>query len=215
MSNNFSEDEQIEKAREWWDKYKYLLLTILVLFSIGILSWDYFKNSSLKTSINASNDFEKFTGSYIEGELPSDEMIDEALRIKNQYLSSGYSDLLALYLAKYYVAKEDTISAEKELRWVLNRASDTWFSEEKPLAEISRIRLIKLLLEDRPQEAIDLAESASIMSAELFELKGDALIKLGDLEGAKINYLEALNSYQSQLLRNIMSMKIADLKDEK
>ena len=214
MSNNFSnEDEQLEKISLWWNSYKLIILASVVFIISSILGWDYLKEKSSKQSIAAAQEYEKYLSIYMQNDSNMDVNLEErALRIKADYSGYGYADMSALHLAKQYFLTGKILEAENELRWVIKRSSGFVMNKPSPLLIIARIRLSRLLLsQERYQDVIDLIDQNQELNSELHELKGDALKELNRYEEAKFSYLEALNSNQSKLLKNLILMKIANI----
>ena len=54
-----------------------------------------------------------------------------------------------------------------------------------------------------------------ILTASIYEIKGDAEEELGRVGEAKVSYLQALELSNSQPIRSLISMKIADLQISK
>jgi len=214
MSNNLTnEDEQLEKISDWWDSYKYILFFALIGVVVAILGWDYLKKSNASGSLSAAYDYQDFLKNYIlEDSTSNGSLEQEAKKIKVNYKDYGYADLASLHLAKYYVSNKKLLEAETELRWILERSKGTWVKSEGPLGLISRERLSRLLLsQDRSQEVLDLIGAAENMNSGLYELQADAYLAQERIIEAKISYLQALDLNQSPLLKNLISIKIADL----
>ncbi len=76
----------------------------------------------------------------------------------------------------------------------------------------SRLRLARVLIaNDNSNKALEIINESKSMSSSLHEVKGDAEEKLGFYAEAKLSYLKALESNQSQSVEAILKMKLANL----
>ena len=81
-----------------------------------------------------------------------------------------------------------------------------------PIEATARLRLARVLIaNDNSNKALEIINESENMSSSLHEVKGDAEEKLGYYAEAKLSYLKALESNQSQSVEAILKMKLANL----
>ena len=64
---------------------------------------------------------------------------------------------------------------------------------------------------ENPEKAIEVIEYSQNLNSSLYEVKGDAQEQLGQFSQAKLSYLKALESTQSQSIQALLKMKLANL----
>ena len=212
MANFFSasSEEQIDILSVWWDKYKYILGLLLAASVIFIIYRDYSISSTNSKQLESAKLYDDFLASSLE-----DKSI-KANEIMDLYSDTLYADFAALHLAKIAVEENDLREAEENLKWVVGRTSASWQSSFNPLQSIAKLRLARIYLEQgNADNVLGLLEEEQTLTASLFEVKGDALNSLGEVNEAKLSYLQALELTNSQPIRSLISMKISDLQEDK
>ena len=68
-----------------------------------------------------------------------------------------------------------------------------------------------MLSNNKPEKSLDLINNAASLNNILYEIKGDALQELGLSKEARLSYLQAIESTQSQSIQALLKMKLADL----
>ena len=118
---------------------------------------------------------------------------------ENQQLNSAlaYSEFLDV----------DSDLKEEKGSLVLLNYPNTLYADFVAMLRLSRIHLS----ESNPQLVLALLQDVSDLTSGLFEVKGDAETALGDAGSAKLSYLQASEKTQSQTIKSILSMKIAEL----
>ena len=132
-------------------------------------------------------------------------------KVKNDYASSSYAQLAALYKAQLAVKASNLVDAETELRWVL---------AQSPTAEIkaqAQLRLAKVLLatEKYPLALAELAQPIVGFKPLYAELKGDILLAQGDEAAARAAYQQAKDLATATAgvsANNLLELKIQQLK---
>ena len=106
-----------------------------------------------------------------------------------------------------HAAKGDLPASAESLDWVIRH------SEQKPVRDIARLRLARVLLaDDRPDDAyavIDREFPGTFVSL-AHEIRGDILVAKGELEQARREYDEAMKSGQAAGVE-FLQMKRNDL----
>ena len=204
-----TEEENTEFLSSLWGSYKYLLLLSLVLLGGGIIGWEYWSQNKVTKLQDSSDMYESFINALNDSELDQKAMAEE---IVQKYPNSLYADLVTFHLAKIFVDQNDLNKAEEYLRWILDRHDSKWDSDFDPIEVTARLRLARVLIaNENPEKAIEVIEYSQTLNGSLYEVKGDAEQQLGQFSQAKLSYLKALESTQSQSIQALLKMKLANL----
>ena len=204
-----TEEENTEFLSSLWGSYKYLLLLPLILLGGGIIGWEYWSQNKVTKLQNSSDMYESFINALNDSELDQKVLAEE---IVQKYPNSLYADLVTFHLAKIFVDQNDLNKAEEYLRWILDRHDSKWSSDYDPIEVTARLRLARVLIaNENPEKAIEVIEYSQNLNSSLYEVKGDAEEQLGQFSQAKLSYLKALESTQSQSIQALLKMKLANL----
>ncbi len=204
-----TEEENTEFLSSLWDKYKYLILLSLVLLGAGIFGWESWSQNRISNLQDSANMYESFINSLNDEDLDQKVLADQIIK---KYPNTLYADLVTFHLAKISVEEEDLKKAEEHLTWILQRHDSKWGSDFDPIEATARLRLARVLIaNDNSNKALEIINESKSMSSSLHEVKGDAEEKLGFYAEAKLSYLKALESNQSQSVEAILKMKLANL----
>ena len=205
MSNFFSasQEEQQEILLTFWEKFKYLIIFALISIITIIVGREYFISSS------SERDFK--TASLYQSYLESDDM-ENGKQILNSYPDSIYSDFVRLNEAKRSFENNKSNEAIDLLKIVIENNSEDQFN---PLQVAAKTRLAKIYLDNADyDQVISLFESSNELTSTMYELKGDAENKLGQLAEARMSYMLALQTNTNQASKALINMKISDLEGE-
>ena len=204
-----TEEENTEFLGSLWDKYKYLIVLSLVLFGAGIFGWESWSQNRLSNLQDSADMYESFINSLNDDDLDKKVMAEQIIE---KYPNTLYADLVTFHLAKISVEEEDLNKAEEYLMWILQRRDSKWGSDFDPIEATARLRLARVLIaNDHSNKALEIINESENISGSLYEVKGDAEEKLGFYTEAKLSYLKALESNQSQSVEAILKMKLANL----
>ena len=204
-----TEEENTEFLGSLWDKYKYLIALSLVLFGAGIFGWESWSQNRLSNLQDSADMYESFINSLNDDDLDKKVMAEQIIE---KYPNTLYADLVTFHLAKISVEEEDLNKAEEYLMWILQRRDSKWGSDFDPIEATARLRLARVLIaNDHSNKALEIINESENISGSMYEVKGDAEEKLGFYAEAKLSYLKALESNQSQSVEAILKMKLANL----
>ena len=204
-----TEEENTEFLGSLWDKYKYLIVLSLVLFGAGIFGWESWSQNRLSNLQDSADMYESFINSLNDDDLDKKVMAEQIIE---KYPNTLYADLVTFHLAKISVEEEDLNKAQEYLMWILKRRDSKWGSDFDPIEATARLRLARVLIaNDHSNKALEIINESENISGSLYEVKGDAEEKLGFYAEAKLSYLKALESNQSQPVEAILKMKLANL----
>jgi predicted negative regulator of RcsB-dependent stress response len=185
----FVEDDDVARARAFWNENGKSIVTGLILGLGGIVGFNYWNNYQQSHGEDASILFDNLSS--------GQESIDKSaisMELKENYHSTAYADLAAFAMAKHYVEQGDLDAAATELNWVIGNTKDTGFQH------IARLRLGSVLLaQDNPAKTLELLSVADKKGFEsrYHEMIGDAYVQRkqdGDSELARTEYRKSLET---------------------
>jgi predicted negative regulator of RcsB-dependent stress response len=132
--------------------------------------------------------------------------------LASDHPKSGYTQQGHLLLAKRAADAGKFEDAIKHLRDVADTSGD------EELAQVARLRLARLLIQtgkhDEALQALNV-EKAGAFSAQVHEIRGDALVAKGDAQGARAEYAAALEpDAKGQIDRPTVELKLRDVGGE-
>ncbi len=200
-----TEEQQVAAIKNWWQENGKAILIGITVGIAAILGWNYWQQHQKDQALQASALYNQLLKAMVENQKDSVEEL--AVRIQSQFRGSDYAAFSGLMLAKQKVQENDFPAAKALLEKQLA-------SDNKELANIARIRLVRIMMANKEYEqglklinAVDQTTSGSF-SAIYDELAGDLYLALDRLDQARTAYQSALrNGQQSPLLQ----MKIDDL----
>tara|TARA_B100000401_G_C52632201_1_gene636561 strand:- start:217 stop:855 length:639 start_codon:yes stop_codon:yes gene_type:complete len=210
MANFFSasQEEQQEIILSFWERFKYLIIGFFILLIVFIIGRDYLNDSRNERELKTALLFQKYLES--DSDMPSSG--SELLEV---YPESLYADFVRLNQAKKEFSKGEKDKAEVLLKLVIDRHADSP-NEFNPLLAAAQTRLSRIYISKKEyQKVLDALSKTEVLTASLFELKGDAENALGKYELARASYMRALQNSPSQTSRALINMKISDLVGEK
>ncbi len=206
MSEQLTDDEQVEVLKKWWKENGTAIVVGIVIgvgAIIGFWKWTEYKETR---SLAASALYDEFVTAI------GDEKIDAATSyesLKKDYEGTTYAALSALRMAAVDYAKGDTDKAIEHLRWATSHPG------HDSVGHIARLRLAKMLV---AKNALDEAEkllkdiSEPAFDAKYAVIKGDIYRMRGDIEKARSAYELALASTSfGGKQRELVQMKLDDL----
>ena len=209
MANFFSasQEEQQEILLNFWQKYKYLLVSALIIIALSIVGRDYFQNTSLENSLNSASLYQE----YIEAESNQSDLGESFLQ---KYPDSVYSDFVLLNEAKKnYLEGKPDIAADLLKSVIQSRESSS--NAYDPIIAAAQTRLAKIYLEqENYEDVLAVFEFNDEMTSTMHELQGDAYNGLKKFSLAKTSFMLALQNSANQTARAIINMKISDLEIE-
>jgi predicted negative regulator of RcsB-dependent stress response len=210
MANFFSasEEEQQEILLSIWQRFKYVIIGFFVLLAVFIVSRDLITESRNERDLETSILFQE----YLESE---EDMPSSGQELLEVYPETLYSDFVRLNQAKKEFSKGEKEKAIYLLKLVIDRHSDS-SNEFNPLVTAAKTRLCRIYMSQKDyQNVLNTLSDSDVLTASLFELKGDAERQLGLFELARVSYMRALQNSPSQTSRTLINMKISDLEGEK
>lgn len=210
-----TEQEQIEELKNFWTEYgKPIFIGILLAIAV-VAGWKFWKNHQLTNKIREAQSYQLlvFTMMQPSDKINANEIKTAAEQLQATNPNSYYAQYAKFYLAKLAVDTGKLDEAATALQEVLAKPADA------VIDELARQRLAQVLAaQGKVAEALKLLdaplEKAFIVSRQ--ELKGDLLLKQGNIDQARVVYKEALTAAEAEKSPSqlIIKIKLNDLVKE-
>jgi predicted negative regulator of RcsB-dependent stress response len=199
-----TENEQVDALRRFLIENG-KALAIGVVIGIGaLLGWRYWQNHQQAEMTGASQSYqqasEALTGGKADGVALAEKFIE-----KN---ANNYGVLAALQLAQHEVDQKNFAKAEQQLAWAQGQTKDENLKSLIDL-RLARVQLQENKLDDA-LKTLDLIKATGWV-AMAQDIRGDVLVKKGDVKGAREAYSKGLASDASQSLQGLLRMKLNNL----
>ncbi|NLS52629.1 YfgM family protein [Hafnia alvei] len=199
-----TENEQVDALRRFFIENG-KALAIGVVIGIGaLLGWRYWQNHQQAEMTGASQSYqqasEALTGGKADGVALAEKFIE-----KN---ANNYGVLAALQLAQHEVDQKNFAKAEQQLVWAQGQTKDENLKSLIDL-RLARVQLQENKLDDA-LKTLDLIKATGWV-AMAQDVRGDVLVKKGDVKGAREAYSKGLASDASQSLQGLLRMKLNNL----
>jgi predicted negative regulator of RcsB-dependent stress response len=199
-----TENEQVDALRRFFIEYG-KALAIGVVIGIGaLLGWRYWQSHQQAEMTGASQSYqqasEALTGGKADGVALAEKFIE-----KN---ANNYGVLAALQLAQHEVDQKNFAKAEQQLAWAQGQTKDENLKSLIDL-RLARVQLQENKLDDA-LKTLDLIKATGWV-AMAQDIRGDVLVKKGDVKGAREAYSKGLASDASQSLQGLLRMKLNNL----
>lgn len=186
MAYDLEEQEQIEQFKAWWAKWGNVItgvVALAALVSIGQFGWNWYVT---RQASEAAAVFEQL-------QLAIDAKNQSLIRdttgvLLDKYGRTSYAEMAALLAAHANAAAGDLKTAQAQLQWAADHASDD------PYRYLARLRLAGVLLDqNQPDAALKVLDGdvpAPFASAFL-DRRGDVYLAQNRLDDARQAYLAA------------------------
>ena len=207
MNIYLSEDEQVQKIKEWLKEYGVAIILGIVVFFVANFGWRYFQQYKSNHAAQASIIYEQLIAAHISRSYNEVELYAKHLR--DDYASTPYAGLASLVAARDATVKKDLLTAEKDLQWIVAK------DKNNGVKQIARIRLARIFLEDKqPQKALEVLGKVDDTTylPMVYEVKGDVYLSTGDKNLAIQEYRNAAEAAsENSVTKTIVEMKINQL----
>ncbi len=186
MNDYVTDDEQVEKIKEWWKENGSSVIAGLVIGVGGLFGWRYWVDYRDNQAAAASEHFERMVQAIDQGQ--DAKAIEEAQVILDDYGSTAYAGMAQLALARAHADQNQYDEAAKALQALLDSRPDT------ALEMLARKRLaaVQYQLKQYDQALTTLqVEFPKSFAAGFEELRGDVLAAKGDAAAAREAYQRA------------------------
>lgn len=207
--------DQEEALRTWWQENWSWILGGIVLGLVLLGGWQYWKVHTANQAAAAAKLYDDFRGAIDRKDMDAANRSLGALVADHK--KSPYTQQSRLLLAKKHVEDGKFDEALPLLRSVADESADA------ELGWVARLRVARLLIQQgKHDEVLSLLdpEKAGAFSAQVREIRGDALVAKGNLEGARAEYAAALTANidpraDRAIDRTLLEMKLQDVGGDK
>lgn len=200
------EHEQGELVQKWLRENAAAIIVGIVLGLVLIFGWNQWKVHSAQKGAEAAAQFQALADAASSGD--SEDALKIGSTLREEHPKSVYAVLAALRAAEDAARKNDLATAASELDWARQHVSDG------ALAALVTLRSARVkLAQGEADAAIKLVDGLpkETYVASAGELRGDALLKLGRADEARVAYEGALASLDPQApARALLQMKLDD-----
>lgn len=212
---SYSEEEQLESIKRFWNDHGTPILVGVSLALAIFAGWRYWTQSQLQTASLAANTYQQVLDAdqqlttSAENKTANTDLQKNAQKLIQDYATTPYAVNAALLLAKQAMNVNDTKTAEKHLRWVLEQKIDDG------MKSLATLRLAEVLAEKADTKgalALLAQDSNPAFTPSREELKGDLLKASGDIAGARTAYQAAAKALiERKEPRPLLELKMADV----
>jgi predicted negative regulator of RcsB-dependent stress response len=210
LSDPYTDQEQVEKLKQWWKTYGGALLVGIALGLAILFGNKYWTDYKQQRAAAASALYDQLLEGYRKKAF--DDVRKSAGKIIDEYAATPYAGLAAMMLARVNLDAKQSEEARRQLRWAVDNASDAG------TRQAARLRLARVLAADGDIDgalALIAVENIAGFESDYEELRGDLLAAKGDKQAAReayvraIKHLDATSSYLP-----VLNMKLDDLGPE-
>lgn len=202
MAIDSTEEEQLDDLKRWWRDNGTSLLTGVVLVlavMFGLRQWQASQANTAGAASDLYQQISEMAVASVATTISDDDLLAAQAvysQLKEQYADSIYTRYAALAIAKFNTDKGQLDIAAAELQWILDNPDLGLMQKaDEELFLVARQRLARIkLAQGNAQGALDLlraVEPGSFLTT-YAETEGDALLQMGDREGAKAAYQKAM-----------------------
>jgi len=208
LSDEFHEEDDLEKLKAWWKNYGSALVIGVVLGTSTLFGYRYWQQYQHDQAAQASALYDQVV--YHMKQQQPDQASTLGGQVMDDYGATPYAGMVALLLARISYDRNDKASAKRQLRWAVENATIG------ATRHAARLRLAKLMGDEgKHEEALALIREGDRggFAAEYNELEGDLYTAKGMIDAARTAYAKALAAGQGQdrAYEAVLQMKLANL----
>ncbi|PLR36791.1 hypothetical protein CYR55_11340 [Chimaeribacter californicus] len=199
-----TENEQVNAVRHFFLENGKALAVGVVLGIGALVGWRYWQGHQTEALTEASVSYQKATDALMakkpEGVAATEQFI--------QANDNNYGAFAALQLAQHFVDLKEYANAEKQL------VKAAGLTKDDNLLPLISLRMARLQLQqnklDDALKTLDGVKGESWAAMSL-DIRGDVLVRKGDLKGARDAYSKGIDSKASQAQQALLRMKLNNL----
>ncbi|WP_350431418.1 tetratricopeptide repeat protein [Shewanella sp. H8] len=198
-----TEEQQVDAIKQFWKDYGTSIVIGAVVGLGGLYGWNTYSDMKVTAAEDASESFQTIVA---QSTNPA-ALLVQAESFASAHDSQGYQSLLELMVAKSAVEAGDLAKAEASLTKVI---------AAKPGSGLGMVAMIRLARIQAEQDNLGMALATldqvtdKAFSSQREELKGDFLVRQGDLDKAKLAYQAAVDN-GGALTSPALTMKLDNL----
>ncbi|MDE1324496.1 YfgM family protein [Vibrio aestuarianus] len=197
-----TEEQQVEAIKDWWKENGKAVIFGAVIGLGGLFGWRYYQDSVTAAQEAASESYTKMVTALSASSVDAESNVQSFI---DNNKGKEYSVLAALQLAKVQVEAGQIDEALAQLEWAKANTKDA------AILPLATYRVARIKSEQGNYDAA-LADLATISdenwAGRIAELRGDILLRKGDIDAAYAAYTEA---QQADDASQTLQMKLDDL----
>ena len=208
MGEIYDNYEQSERVRNWLKENGGAIILGIVVALAAVYGVRYWNNNLQNKKIAAATEYRSLALALESANL--DQAFEHFETLKARHKNSRYIGLAALHMARARLEGGQYELATSNYRLAMEQ------DESGPIGAIARERLARVLLDQGDTDgALELLDSAVVLNgfeSRYSEVRGDILIRQGDIEGAGTAYQDALDKMEAGTgNRDLIELKIENL----
>ncbi len=217
----YSDDEQLEAIKRWWQENGNSLLIGIALVVAGVFSFRQWESSQQATAAAASQLYQEIVemlDSEFDDDLSEEDyatVLFMSDQLKSEHGNSIYARYAALFMARLHVERGELDQAAAALSWILDNPSLGFLKKTgDELMLTARLRLARVVMaQGDAQRAVSLltAVDPGFFASSYAEAEGDAYLALGQTSNAREAYRRALAGAANAPL---LELKLRDLEGD-
>ncbi|GGP44733.1 tetratricopeptide repeat protein [Shewanella saliphila] len=198
-----TEEQQVDAIKQFWKDYGTSIAVGAVVGLGGLYGWNTYSDMKVESAEQASETFQAIA----EQSTNPAAFITQAETFTAEHDQAGYQALLELMVAKAAIDAGDLTKAETALTKVI---------AAKPGSGLDMVATIRLARVQAEQNNLGVALATleqvtdEAFASQREELKGDFLVRQGDLDNAKLAYQAAVDN-GGALTSPALTMKLDNL----
>ncbi|RLV59929.1 hypothetical protein D5018_09615 [Parashewanella curva] len=198
-----SEEQQVEAIKRFWKEYGNSIIIGAVVGLGGLYGWNYYSDHQVGQAQNASNAYQ----AAVNDATDESKLAGDIAKFTKEHDQKGYQAMLQLQLAKAAVIAGELDKAVTALKSVI-AAKPGYGFEEMATLRLARIQAEKGLVSEALSTLSQVTNDA--FAPQRDELKGDLLVRQGDVKLAKEAYESALAA-EKNANNPVLKMKLDNL----
>jgi predicted negative regulator of RcsB-dependent stress response len=207
VEDYLSDREQEEALRNWWrENWRWIIGGVVLGFAL-LGAYKYWETYRDRQAAESAGMYREFSVALQANDADKAKSLLDGLA--KSHGNSPYTQQARLMLAKHHV---DAGRFDEALALLRTVAAE---SEDPELAKVAQLRAARVLVQQAKfDEALASlkVEDAGAFTAQVREIRGDALVAKGDMEGARAEYAAALaDANTPQVDRSMLELKLQDV----
>ena len=192
---DLEEQEQLDELKTWWKQYGNLVTNLVLAVVVAAAAWQGWNWWQRDQAMQSSSIYAALQQAAIKGDAK--QVRERAGELIDKFSRTPYAGMGALISARIHADSGDIKTAQAQLSWAAETASDPG------LRDLARLRLALVLIDEKAYDeaAKQLAiEPAAPFLARHAEIKGDLLAAQGKVSEARATYEGALGKLDAAVV---------------
>ncbi len=212
MAYDLEEQESLAQLKAWWDKWGNLTLTCITVLCLAFAAyngWNWYKRYQ---GGKATVAYVQLQNAYVLNDEKNVRSLSDGLM--KEYSNHVFASLAGLMKANVEHKAGNLDAARSALDWVINEGGHPEY------ATVARVRLAGIELDAKDaakaKAVLDAVDASQAGLPIVLDRRGDVLLAMGDVEGARQSWTKALEAdQQSGQLLALLSLKLQALPEKK